>query len=154
MTAQLAAARADFRACRHTQLAHRLPHLLARATAGRDQAALGRQAGSASHLAQAYGIATQLLIKLHDGLASMTADRAVQAARAAADPLVDAQATRLVATVLRRADHRDGAQSLVLHAAEQLDARTGLADPGHNAMYAQLLAASAPAVERPSPRST
>jgi hypothetical protein len=35
MTAQFAAARADFRACRYTHLAHRLPHLLARATAGR-----------------------------------------------------------------------------------------------------------------------
>jgi hypothetical protein len=139
--AQLAAAKADFRACRYSQLARRLPRLLAQAAAGRDQAPAGQAERASARLSQAYCIATQLLIKLHDdGMAWSTSDRAVQAARASGDPLAIAEATRLAATVLRRTRHRDGAQRLVLHAAQQLDADTGLTDPRHTAMYGQLLA--------------
>jgi hypothetical protein len=144
LAAQLGAARADFRACRYTQLARRLPNLLAQAISGRDQAPEDHQALASGQLSQAYSVATQLLAKLHDdGLACATADRAVQASRVAADPLVAAEATRLAATVLRRARHRDGAQTLVLGAARQLEADTGLSDPAHVAMYAQLLAVAA-----------
>ncbi|WP_433528367.1 hypothetical protein ACQPYA_18640 [Micromonospora sp. CA-263727] len=139
--AQLAAARADFRACRYSQLARRLPRLLAQATAARDQASIDDLEQAAGRLAQAYSVATQLLIKLHDdGMAWSTSDRAVQAARASGDPLAIAEATRLAATVLRRTHHRDGAQRLILRAAQQLDADTGLTAPQHTAMYGQLLA--------------
>jgi hypothetical protein len=144
LVAQIAAARADFRACRYTQLARRLPNLLAHAIAARDAAAEGERAVSAGWLAQAYSIATHLLIKLHDdGMASVTADRAVQAARASADPLIDAKVARLAATVLRRTRHGDGAQRLVLHAAQQLEANTGLAEEAQCSMYGQLLAVAA-----------
>jgi hypothetical protein len=82
-----------------------------------------------------------LLIKLHDdGMAWATADRAVQAAQGSGDPLMVAESTRLAATVLRRTRHRDGAQRLILQAAQRLDSDTGLADATHTAMYAQLLA--------------
>lgn len=144
LTAQIAAANADFRACRYNQLARRLPLLIAQATASRDHAPTGNAERASQRLAQAYGAATQLLIKLHDdGMATSTADRAVQAARASADPLTIAEATRLAATVLRRTRHRDGAQRLVLQAAEQLDDDTGLTDPQQIAMYGQLLAVAA-----------
>jgi len=140
----LAAAKADFRACRYSQLARRLPHLIAQATVGRDGAPAGKVEQASARLAQAYGVATQLLIKLHDdGMAWSTSDRAVQAARASGDPLVVAEATRLAATVLRRTRHRDGAQRLVLHAAQQLDADTGLTDLRLTAMYGKLLAVAA-----------
>jgi hypothetical protein len=142
--AQLAAANADLRACRYSQLARRLPRLLAQATAGRDQAPADRAERASGRLAQAYGIATQLLIKLHDdGMAWCTSDRAFQAAHASGDPLMVAEASRLSSTVLRRTRHRDGAQRLVLHAARQLDADTGLTDPRQAAMYGQLLATAA-----------
>ncbi|WP_329106213.1 helix-turn-helix domain-containing protein [Micromonospora sp. NBC_01699] len=141
LAAQIAAAGAQFRACRYTQLARRVPMLLAQATATRDHAAVDQVESASALLAQAYSVATQLLIKLHDdGMACATADRAVQAARASGDPLIIAEATRLAATVLRRGRHRDGAQRLVLNAARQLDADTGLADPQQTAMYGQLLA--------------
>lgn len=141
LAAQIAAAGAQFRACRYAQLARRVPTLLAQATATRDQAAVDRVESASALLAQAYSVATQLLIKLHDdGMAWATADRAVQAARASGNPLIIAEATRLAATVLRRGHHRDGAQRLVLHAAQQLDTDTGLADPQQTAMYGQLLA--------------
>ena len=141
LAAQLAAARGDYQATRYTRLARRLPRLLARAVAGRSAAGVDDQAAAAGQLAEAYGIATQLLIKLHDnGMALTTADRAVQAAAAGDDPLVLAESRRLAATVLRRISHRDSAQALVLDAAAQLRTITGLDAAGHHAMYGQLLA--------------
>ncbi|MDG4829324.1 helix-turn-helix transcriptional regulator [Solwaraspora sp. WMMD1047] len=144
LAAALSAARADFRACRYNQLARRLPRLLAQASAGRDHAPVGQTELASARLAQSYCIATQLLTKLHDdGMAACTADRALQAANASGEPVIVAEATRLAATVLRRTRHRDGAQRLVLRAAQQLDTDTGLTDPRHTAMYGQLLAVAA-----------
>jgi len=143
LAAQLAAACADFRATRYTQLARRLPRLLAQAIAGREAAAVDEVPLAAGRLAQAYNVATQLLIKLHDnGMAWATADRAVQAARGGDDPMVLAEARRLAATVMRRTKHRDGAQKLMLDAARSLQADTSLPDAAHSALYGQLLAAA------------
>jgi transcriptional regulator with XRE-family HTH domain len=123
--AQLAAARADYRATRYTRLARRLPKLLAQAIASRSAAGADESAAASERLAEAYGITAQLLIKLHDnGMACATADRAVQAAAAGNNPLIMAESQRLAATVLRRIDHRDSAQKLVLGAAEQLRSAT------------------------------
>ncbi|WP_432967681.1 helix-turn-helix domain-containing protein [Dactylosporangium sp. CA-233914] len=143
LAAQLAVARAEFRATRYTQLARRLPRLLSQAIAGRDTAAVDEAPLAASRLAQAYNVATQLLIKLHDnGMAWATADRAVQAARSGDDPIVLAEARRLAATVMRRTQHRVGAQKLMLDAARALQADTGLPDAAHSAVYGRLLAAA------------
>ena len=141
LVAQLAAARADFRATRYSQLAQRLPRLLAQAAAARDAASVSEEALTATRLAQAYNIATQLLTKLHDnGIAWATADRAVQAARRGENPLVLAEARRLAATVMRRTQHRAGAQRLMLDTARQLRDDTSLSGAAPNAMYGQLLA--------------
>ncbi|GAA2375267.1 hypothetical protein GCM10010170_078690 [Dactylosporangium salmoneum] len=144
LAAKIAATRADFRACRYSQAARRLPRLLAQAEATAHNAAAA-QAGQASvRLAQAYCVATQLLLKLYDdGMACATADRATQAARGGGDPIVTAEATRLAATVLRRNQHRDSAQRLVLQAAQQLGSETGLAKPREVAKYGELLAVAA-----------
>lgn len=143
LAAQIAAARADFRATRYSQLARRLPRLLAQSAAGRDAAPADQTALAHGRVAQAYNIATQLLVKLHDnGIAWATADRAVQAARASGDPLIVAESQRLAATVMRRGRHRDGAQRLMLDTARQLDAATGLADAAQTATYGRLLAAA------------
>ncbi|WP_329474436.1 helix-turn-helix domain-containing protein [Kribbella sp. NBC_01484] len=143
LAAQLAAARADFRATRYSQLARRLPRLLAQAVAGRDAATISDAPLAAARLAQTYSLATELLVKLHDnGMAWATADRAVQAARTGDDPVVLAEARRLAATVMRRTHHRDGAQRLMLDAASRLHADTALANTAAAAMYGQLLAAA------------
>ncbi|MGW1340342.1 helix-turn-helix domain-containing protein [Kribbella sp. NPDC002412] len=144
LAAQIAAARADFRATRYSQLARRLPRLLAQSVAGRDAANTTDAPRAAGHLADAYNLATQLLIKLHDnGMAWATADRAVQAAHSCNDPMVLADARRLAATVMRRTHHhRAGAQRLMLDAARQLHSDTGLASAGTAAMYGQLIAAA------------
>ena len=99
---------------------------------------------SAGRLARAYNVATDLLTKLHDdGMAWATSDRALQAALTASDPLIEAEAIRLKAIVLRRTHHRAGAQRLVVQAAEQLEAATKLQEPAQATLYAQLLATAA-----------
>jgi hypothetical protein len=141
LSAQLAAARADYRAARYTRLARRLPKLLAQAVASRSAADVDQTGAASERLAEAYGVAAQLLIKLHDnGMACTLADRAVQAAAAGNDPLIMAESQRLAATVLRRLDHRDSAQKLVLDAAGQLRGVSPAHDAAYNAMYGQLLA--------------
>lgn len=143
LAAQIAAARADYRTTRYTRLARRLPRLLAQATASRSAAGVGEQAAAAQQLAEAYGVATQLLIKLYDnGLACATADRAGQAAAAGNDPLIMAESQRLAATILRRVNHPGSAQKLVLEAAGQLRS-TEETGAGFHAMYGQLLAVAA-----------
>lgn len=144
VAAQIAAARADFRATRYSQLARRLPRLLARAVAGTEAAGAGEVSLAASRLAQAYNVATQMLIKLHDnGMAWATADRALLAAHTSGNPLVLAEAQRLLATVMRRTNHSKGAQRLMLDAAGRLQADTGLPDAAHSLLYGKLLAAAA-----------
>jgi hypothetical protein len=144
LAAQIGAAAADYRATRYTRLARRLPRLLAQATSSRAAAAVDEQAAAAARLAQAYAVAAQLLIKLHDnGMACACADRAVQAAAVGNDPLIMAESQRLAATVLRRTEHRDSAQRLVLTAANDLRDTTGLAHLAEHALYGQLLAVAA-----------
>lgn len=141
LAAQLAAARADYRAARYTRLARRLPKLLAQAVASRSAAGVDDSGAASERLAEAYGVAAQLLIKLHDdGMACTLADRAVQAAAAGNDPLIMAESQRLAATVLRRIDHRDSAQKLVLDAAGELRSVRPDFDAAYSAMYGQLLA--------------
>lgn len=144
LAAQIAVARADYRATRYTRLARRLPRLLAQAVASRSASGIGEQAAAAQRLAEAYGVATQLLLKLYDnGLACATADRAVQAAAAGNDPLIMAESQRLAATVLRRVDHGGSAQKLVLQAAGQLRSSAAETGAAFQAMYGQLLAVAA-----------
>jgi hypothetical protein len=144
LAAQIAAARADFRACRYTQLAHRLPRLMAQAIAGREQTTVDHLSLAAGQVAQTYNVTTDLLIKLHDdGMAWATSDRAVRAAHASGDPLIEAEASRLAAIVARRTRHRTGSQLTLVNAAQRLHATTGLTHPEQTAMYAQLLATAA-----------
>lgn len=144
LEAQIAAAVADFQACRYAQLTRRLPRLLAQATTGHDQAPTDQAALAAGRLARAYNVATDLLTKLHDdAMAWSTSDRALQAALASGDPLIEAETTRLKAIVHRRTHHRAGAQRLVLQAAEQLQSAAQLREPGHSALYSQLMATAA-----------
>jgi hypothetical protein len=144
VAAHLGAATSDLRATRYQQLARRLPGLLAHAIANRNEAPHDRVCQAHRHLAQAYNLASHLLLKVHDdAMAWVTADRAAHAAAVSADPVVIAESQRLVATVMRRTAHRDGAQALMLDAAHRLRDTTNLSDPTHKAVYGQLLAATA-----------
>jgi transcriptional regulator with XRE-family HTH domain len=139
----VAAARADYRACRYRQLARRLPWLLRAAMAGCDGPAQRPGAGPAL-LAEAYNLTTLLLIKLHEnGMAWVSTDRALRATRDADNPAMTAETARLTAIVLRRSGHHRRARQMAITAAERLAADTGLGAPGDVATYSRLLATAA-----------
>jgi transcriptional regulator with XRE-family HTH domain len=144
LRSRVAAASADYRACRYRQLARRLPRLLRTATGAAGHAPQEHQAATARLLTEAYDLATLLLIKLHeDGVAWATTDRARQAAHRADDPLTTAETTRLTAIICRRSGRHQRAQQIALGAAQRLSAATGLATPASALAYGRLLATAA-----------
>lgn len=139
----ITAARADFQAARYRQLAGTVPALIATATATRDTADGDRRPEAEALLADAYTTAGNLLIKVNDDLMAMaTADRAVQAAERADDPLALADARRSVAVVLRRTGRTAAAQDLVIRAAAAIEP-AGAAGPEQLSMYGMLMAVAA-----------
>lgn len=128
LTRGLAAARTAFGESDFLALADVLPSVVRAAEAVQDPGAL----------AQAYTLVTRALAKLApNGLEWISADRAVRAAGAAGEPLVLAEAERMLSGVCRRAGHHAQAQALVLGAADRLtlDGR----DPRHLVLHSSLL---------------
>ena len=110
------ASRLDFSACRYDRLARALPSRLALA-----QALDGAPEESAAAVAELYNIATRLCIKLgEDGLAAVTADRALTSALGGADALTVAEAHRMVSSTWRRQGHYARSTDIAVRAAEQL----------------------------------
>lgn len=136
LRAALACARWEFTACEYVPLARHLSTLLTSA-----EATVAERPHQAAHqlLADAYCLATRALIKLAaSGLEWISADRAQHAARLADDPLIRAEAERLVASVVRRAGHHDRAQALTLAAADHLDVSSDRPPAEHLAVYGVL----------------
>jgi transcriptional regulator with XRE-family HTH domain len=128
LTRRLAAARVAFSRSDFLALADTLPPLVRTAEAVDDPGAL----------AQAYTLVTRALAKLRpSGLEWISADRAVRAAGDAGDPLVLAEAERMLSGVCRRDGRHDRARKLVLTAADRLalDGR----DPRHLLLHSSLL---------------
>jgi transcriptional regulator with XRE-family HTH domain len=114
-------ARGLFQAARYTQLSAELPELIASVSAARERADAGARVSADALLAEAYIVASGFMVKLNDDqLAWATADRAAQAADAAGDPLLLADARRGVATVLRRTGRADRARTLLVDAADAI----------------------------------
>ena len=146
LRAVLAAARSDFRACRYVELAARLPELITTAQVTHHQVGDPESAGM---VAQAYNLATRALIKLEaSGLEWISADRALRAAADADDPLVLAEAQRLLGSACRRAGHHDRAQTLTLAAADQLELGGKTPDPEHLALHGVLMCSAGYAAAR------
>ncbi|MFE3095929.1 XRE family transcriptional regulator [Streptomyces sp. NPDC059248] len=109
----LAASRREFRSCRYDALARALPARIA----------LARALGQQGAVAELYNIATRLCIKLgEDGLATVTADRALTAALSGAGALTVAEAHRMVSSSWRRQGHYARATEVAVTAARQLAA--------------------------------
>ncbi|WP_372672723.1 helix-turn-helix domain-containing protein [Amycolatopsis kentuckyensis] len=128
LTRALAGARAAFGRSDFLALADQLPALVRAAEAAQDAGAT----------AQAYTLVTRALVKLRPaGLEWISADRAVRAAEAAGQPLILAEAERMLSGVCRRAGDHDRAGALVVQAADRLalDGR----DPRHLLLHASLL---------------
>ncbi|GAA4530715.1 helix-turn-helix domain-containing protein [Amycolatopsis samaneae] len=149
LSTALRAAQQDFLACRYLVLAQRLPEVI---SAG--EAIVRRHGGLAAHaiLAQAYILASRVLTKLDaSGLEWVAADRASHVADVAGDPLISAEAQRMVASSARRAGHHGRAQELTLAAAERL-AIGAASPPAHLAMYGLLHCSAAYAAARAGDR--
>ncbi|MEU5612587.1 XRE family transcriptional regulator [Streptomyces sparsogenes] len=110
--------RREFGACRYDALARGLPSRIALAQA---LGAEGHPRQSAAAVADLYTVAARLCIKLgEDGLAAVTADRALTAALGGADALTVAEAHRMVSSALRRQGHYARATDVAVTAARQL----------------------------------
>jgi hypothetical protein len=133
---RLTAVKEDYQAARYFQLGRRLPQLLRTAEA----TATTRETPHAAALyAEALNVATHTLVKFDvDGLAWVSADRAMTAARAAGDPVTLAEATRMLCIVARRGGHHARARQLAVDAAARL-ADTGDASPRAISLYGSLL---------------
>ncbi|MET8682390.1 helix-turn-helix transcriptional regulator [Streptomyces sp. NPDC004647] len=120
VAAAVDAARRDFGACRYEALARALPSRIALAQGlGAD----GHAEQAATAAAELYNTATRLCIKLgEDGLAAVTADRALTAARDGADALTIAEAHRMISSAWRRQGHYARATDVAVTAAQQLAA--------------------------------
>ncbi|MFJ3876966.1 helix-turn-helix domain-containing protein [Streptomyces sp. NPDC090077] len=114
LAAELRRASAEFNDCAYSHLALRLPRLISaghRSTGGSD---------SFRVLAQAYLLATRILIKLDEPqLGWMAADRARQFADAGGAPVAVAEAARQQAVLARKAGWHDQALTLALNAADE-----------------------------------
>ncbi|MBB0244893.1 helix-turn-helix domain-containing protein [Streptomyces alkaliphilus] len=118
VAAAVDASRDEFGACRYTALARALPSRIALATTLDGNAHPER---AATAVADLYTIATRLCIKLgEDGLAAVTADRALTAALGGADALTVAEAHRMVSSTWRRRGHHARATDVAVVAAGHL----------------------------------
>ncbi|RKS97025.1 helix-turn-helix protein [Streptomyces sp. 3211.6] len=112
LVAELRRASAEFNECAYSSLALRLPRLI---SAGHRSTS-----DSCRVLAQAYLLATRILVKLDEPqLGWMAADRARQIAAAGDAPVAVAEAARQQAVLARKAGWHDQALTLALHAADE-----------------------------------
>lgn len=136
-------ARGLFQSARYNVLSAELPELIATATATRDRSDGGERVSAGALLAEAYVVASGFMVKLNDDqLAWATADRAIQAAETAGEPLLLADARRSVATVLRRTGRADRARALLIDTAEEIRPG-GRATAGQLSVYGNLLQVAA-----------
>ncbi|GAA0425125.1 XRE family transcriptional regulator [Streptomyces luteireticuli] len=119
VSAAVDTSRRDFGACRYDALARALPSRIALAQALRDD----HPEQAATAVAELYTMATRLCIKLgEDGLAAITADRALTTALGGADGLTVAEAHRMVSSAWRRQGHFARATDVAITAAQRLAA--------------------------------
>ncbi|MEO6090201.1 MAG: helix-turn-helix transcriptional regulator [Umezawaea sp.] len=147
----LLTAQDDFLACRYLDLADRLPLVIAAAEA------TSRESDTpAAHglVATAYTLASRVLTKVDSssGLEWIASDRAMRAAASAEDPLISAEAQRMMASAARRAGHHDRAQTLTLAAADHLTITGSAPASAHVAMHGMLYCSASYAAARASDR--
>ncbi|MFJ1597247.1 helix-turn-helix domain-containing protein [Streptomyces sp. NPDC088261] len=154
VTAAVDASRRDFGTCRYDTLARALPSRIALAQAlGREHA--DAQAQSATAVAELYSIATRLCIKLgEDGLAAVTADRALTAALSGADALTVAEAHRMVSSSWRRQGHYARATDVAVTAAQHLAADRTTPEPQRLSVQGNLYVTAAYTAAKQGDRHT
>ncbi|MFE3504748.1 helix-turn-helix domain-containing protein [Kitasatospora sp. NPDC059146] len=134
----LLTSRREFKEARYDALAEALPGRIAAAQL------VGSTEERARNVAQLYNIAVRLCIKIGDNnLVAITADRALTAARAGGDPLVVAEAQRMVSSSWRRQGSLARATDIVVVAAEELLADNTVPETARLALRGDLYATAA-----------
>ncbi|MFD0499384.1 MULTISPECIES: helix-turn-helix transcriptional regulator [Streptomyces violaceusniger group] len=148
----LTASRRDFGTCRYDTLARALPQRIALAQA---LAREGAPEESATAVAELYSTATRLCIKLgEDGLAAVTADRALTAALSGASPLTVAEAHRMISSSWRRQGHYARATDVAVTAAQQLAADRTTPEADRLSVQGNLYATAAYTAAKQGDRAT
>ncbi|MDH6579513.1 helix-turn-helix domain-containing protein [Kitasatospora sp. MAP5-34] len=148
VAASLVTSRQEFKAARYDALAKALPGRIAAAQA------VGTPEGSSRNVAQLYNLAVRLCIKVGDNnLVAITADRALTSARAGGDPLVTAEAQRMVSSSWRRQGSLSRATDIVVVAAEELLADTSVPQTARLATRGDLYATAAYTAAKTGDRS-
>ncbi|MGW4381243.1 XRE family transcriptional regulator [Kitasatospora sp. NPDC004531] len=136
--ASLLTSRQEFKGAAYDALARALPGRIAAAQA------VGSAEERARNVAQLYSLAARLCIKIGDNnLVAVTADRALTAARNGGDPLVVAEAQRMVSSAWRRQGSLARATDIVVVAAEDLHADTVVPESARLSTRADLYATAA-----------
>ncbi|MFI1521122.1 XRE family transcriptional regulator [Kitasatospora cineracea] len=148
VAASLVASRREFKAARYDVLAEALPGRIAAAQL------LGTSGERGRNVAQLYNVAVRLCIKAGDNnLVAITADRALTSARAGGDPLVVAEAQRMVSSAWRRQGSLARATDIVVVAAEELLADTSVPEASRLATRGDLYATAAYTAAKSGDRS-
>lgn len=148
VAASLLTSRQDFKAARYDALAKALPGRIAAAEA------VGSVEERARNTARLYNLAARLCIKIGDNnLVAITSDRALASARAGGDPLVIAEAHRMVSSAWRRQGRLARATDIVTVAAEELLADTSVSEAERLATRGGLYATAAYTAAKSSDRS-
>ncbi|MEU7021653.1 helix-turn-helix domain-containing protein [Streptomyces sp. NPDC046203] len=134
----LVASHREFKAAEYDTLAGALPGRIAAADT------VGTAEDRARNVAQLYNIAARLCIKAGDNnLVAVTADRALTAGRLGGDPLITAEAQRMVSSSWRRQGNPARATDIVVAAAEDLLADTSVPEASRLAKRGDLYATAA-----------
>jgi transcriptional regulator with XRE-family HTH domain len=129
----LSAARADFQASRYRALSGRLPRLIAGIE-------MNNEPVDTSVAAEIYNTAAHALIKVESrSLDWLAIDRALRIARDAEDPAVNANVTRNLVTLYRRAGRYGDAERLALEAADTLSIGGVAPSASHVSLYGMLV---------------
>lgn len=140
----VAGVHATFQRGHYAEVARQLPALVSTTMATRAEMSSSVDIEAAnSQLAALYTLASELMIKLgDDGLAWLSADRALEAAYASGDLLSVATARRAWAIMLRRTGRTQTAQQLVVDTAAALQPQLNKG-PEYLSVYGSLLATAA-----------
>ncbi|MEV4613147.1 XRE family transcriptional regulator [Kitasatospora sp. NPDC049258] len=144
----LVTSRREFKAAQYDALARALPGRIAAAEM------VGSAEERARNVARLYNIAVRLCIKVGiDNLVAITADRALSAARLGGDPLITAEAQRMVSSSWRRQGGLARATDIVVVAAEDLLADASVSETARLATRGDLFATAAYTAAKSGDRS-
>ena len=129
-----------YQACEYDTVVAQLPALLDRIKAGNQFLAGDDRRRLAGLASQAHHVAAGVLLKLNNpGVASIAADRSIEAARRSEDPVMVGASARIVTHTLMASGQMDAAHSYASSRADDLSGELLGPEPGALSVYGALL---------------